>query len=144
VTATQARNPVMQTWLTEFRSLGPAPGDLVLSQNPEIPAWYLGRVDYWERRWNYERYSYVSKDQIRHVYTGALRLGSDEDLLRMLQANHGKTLWYLAVPPPLKDFSLQVQHRVLKSAKVVRQAGDGTIIMRIDLSNPESVSAEPN
>ncbi|MGH7766234.1 MAG: ArnT family glycosyltransferase [Candidatus Binatia bacterium] len=144
VAATQTRNPPVQTWLTEFRSLGPAPGDLVLSQNPEIPAWYLGRADYWERRWNYERYSYVAKDQIRHVYTGALRLGSDEDFLRMLQANHGRILWYLAVPPPLKDFSLQVQHRVLRSAKLVRQASDGTIIMRIDLSNPEPVAAKPN
>ncbi|HEY3305689.1 MAG TPA: glycosyltransferase family 39 protein [Candidatus Binatia bacterium] len=132
--ATQRPDPPTETWLTEFRSLGAAPGDLVLCDNPEIPAWYLGRVDYWDRGPNYERYSYISGNQIRHLYTGAVRVGSEEDFFRLIEANETKILWYLGKEPALKILSPHVRSRLLGSPQRLRRTRDEQIILRIDLS----------
>jgi len=129
VAVTRWHEPPGQTWLTEFRALGPSPGDLVMSDNPEIPARYLGRVYYWERGANYERYTFISGDYIRHAYTGAVKVGSEKEFLSLVLANRSKILWYLGDEPGLKDFPLNLRERIFRSAGLVRRTQDGMIIL---------------
>jgi hypothetical protein len=102
----------------------------------------VGRADYWERAWNYERYSYVAGDRVRHVYTGAVKVGSDEEFLRLVENNSAKNLWYVGVWPGLNDLSPDIQEKVFRLAQVVRPTRDGMVILRIDLGAPELVASE--
>jgi hypothetical protein len=137
IAATRRPAPPRETWLTEFRSLRAAPADLVFSDNPEIPAWYLGRADYWKRKGNYERYSYPSGNQIRHFYTGAVRVGGEEDFLALAKANEGKTLWYIGEERGLLELPL-VRSRLYRSADLVRGTPEGLVILRVHLSAADS------
>jgi hypothetical protein len=139
ITAKRWPTPPQETWLTEFRSLGAAPGDLVFSDNPEIPAWYLGRADYWKRKGNYERYSYLSGNQIRHFYTGAVRVGGEEDFLALAKANEGKTLWYIGEERGLLELPL-VRARLFRSAELVRRTPEGLVILRVRLGAADSLT----
>jgi 4-amino-4-deoxy-L-arabinose transferase-like glycosyltransferase len=142
IPATRWLNPPTQTWLTEFQALGASPNDLVISDNPEAPTWYLGRVDYWERWGGYQRYSYVFGNQVRHFYTGAVRVGSWEDFLGVVRANPGKTLWYVGGNPALRELAPNLRDKIFRASRFVMHTHDGLMILRIDLNAPDLVSPD--
>lgn len=116
------------TWLERFRTLGASPNDLIMSDDPEIPAAYLGPVHYWERGDNFERYSYEDGGRIRHLYTGAVRVGTEADFRQLLTSLGDRTLWYIGRAEEASEFSAQI----LASAQVVHTAPEGeTKILKI-------------
>ena len=118
-----------QTWLTEFRTLGPAPGDAVISDTPEMGAVYLGAVQYWDRADSFELYGYASEAGIRHLYTGALKVGSGEEFLALLHGGQPGTLWYIG------HGSLLESAAVVRSAALVHPTGDEDTILKFSLGS---------
>lgn len=135
--AMRPKEPPAQTWLSAFRALDPSPEDLVLSDVPTIVAFYRGRVDYWARIGNYERYSYAVGADVRELYTGAVMVSNEQDFQRVVEANPGRTLWYLG---DLQRFFFSdgfvrpgLRARLVRTATVSKITRDGWVILRIDL-----------
>jgi hypothetical protein len=125
-----------RTWLSELQALGAAPDDLLFSDVPTIVAFYRGKVDYWARIQNYERYSYGSGNTIRELYTGAVMISSDKDFQRVVEANPGRTLWYLGKIQRFLSFKFvepDLRNRLRLGANVFKISPDGWVILRIDL-----------
>ena len=59
---------------------------------------YLGAVQYWDRADSFERYGYASEVGVRHLYTGALKVGSGEEFLALLYGRQLGTLWCVSCP----------------------------------------------
>ena len=136
----RADDSLKRSWLQEFQAVGPAPDDLLFSDVPTIIAFYRGRADYWARVIDYERYGYLSGGEIREVYTNAVRVGSEEDFLRIVAANPGRRLWYVG---RLKRFFMgdffepALRLRLARSAQLAKRTADGWVILRIDLGASE-------
>jgi len=139
--AVPPHDPPAQRWLAAFQAFAPVPDDLVLSDGATILAFYRGRVDYWARIRNYERYTFRAGNEIRELYTGAVMVGNEDDFQRVVDANPGRTLWYVgnlrkfldpynAVEPALRD-------RLLRTAQLAKRTADGWVILRIDLGASE-------
>jgi hypothetical protein len=129
--------PHTGTWLAEFRAMAPAANDLVLADNPTVVAFYTGRVDYWARVQNYERYSYRAGDVIRELYTGAVRIGSAADFQRLVvDAHPGRAVWYLGSVrrflDPYNAVEPALRLRLVEAAAASRITQDGWVILRID------------
>jgi len=131
--APSPEEPPAHSWLAEFQALGPSPDDLVLSDAPTVVAFYRGRVDYWARVENYERYSYRAGEVVRELYTGAVRIGNAEDLQRVADANPGRTLWFLGRLWRLGQIERALWTRLQQSAQVSKITRDGWVILRIVL-----------
>lgn len=132
--------PFERTWLTEFQALRPAPHDLVFSDVPTIIAFYWGRVDYWARVEEYERFGYRSENEVRELYTGAVMVSSDEEFQRVVNTNPGRTLWYVG---RLRRFyfytvSPTLRARLLRTAHMSRITPDGWVILRITLGGQDA------
>ncbi len=140
--AMRPERPPAQGWLSEFRALGPALEDLLLSDVVTIVAFYQGRVDYWARVRNYERYSYVAGDEIRELYTGAVMVSSESDFQKVVIANPGRRLWYLGdlrrFSDPYNAVAPDLRARLVRSAQVSRITRDGWVILGIDLGGAQS------
>ncbi|MGH7428890.1 MAG: ArnT family glycosyltransferase [Candidatus Methylomirabilaceae bacterium] len=136
--------PPTRTWLSAFQALGPAPEDLLLSDVPTIVAFYRGRIDYWARFDNYERYGYMSGNEIRDIYTGAVRVGNEDDLQRVVDANPGRRLWYVGKLERFRDHDDAVEPalrtRLVQAAQLAKRTGDGWVILRIELGGGEAGS----
>jgi len=131
--APRSDDPTAHSWLAEFQALGPGPEDLLLSDAPTVVAFYRGRVDYWARVENYERYSYRAGDVIRELYTGAIRIGNAEDLRRVEQLHPGRTLWFLGRLWRLGQVDRALWTRLQQTARASKITRDGWVIFRIDL-----------
>lgn len=129
--------PPAQTWLSEFQALGPAPGDILFSDVPTIVAFYRGKVDYWARVENYERYAYLSGTDVRELYTGAVRISNEADFQRLAVANQGRTLWYVGnlrrFLDPYNAVEPALRARLVQAAQASKITRDGWVILRIDL-----------
>lgn len=121
------------TWVTELKPLGFTAGDAVLSDNPEIPAFYLGTVQYWLRMANFERYTFRDGNRLRHLYTGATQVGSAEEFYHRLRESGVRTLWYLGSEES-DDFAPGMEEWLTAAAATRRLTEDGFVILRIDVA----------
>jgi hypothetical protein len=119
------------TWLAELAPLGFVPGDAVLSDNPEIPAFYLGEVHYWLRLSNFERYTFREGDRLRHVYTGATLVAGAGDLHRRLLESGTTTVWYIG-SDEAEDIADGIQPWLTAASTLVRRTPDGFLILRVE------------
>jgi len=145
--AMNPEKPPAKSWLAAFQALGPAPEDLVLSDMPTVLAFYRGRVDYWARIANYKRYSYVSGGDVRELYTGAIKVGNENDFQRVIDANPGRRLWYVGdlrrFYDPYNVVDPVLRARLLRSAEVSQISPHGWVILRIDLGSPRAGGRQP-
>jgi hypothetical protein len=128
VRAELARPPSeSSTWLDRFHEVGARPDDLIMSDNPEIPAVYLGPVHYWVRAHNFERYSYQDGDRIRHLYTGGLRVATEDEFRQIVASLGNRTLWYVG-----RGGVSQISDTILAASEVVLPAvEDQPMILKI-------------
>lgn len=132
--ARQPWTPPSSTWLQEFMALEPRPEEPILTDGAELPAWYLGRVEYWERGEHFERYTFRSGARLKHLYTGALRVHTEDDVRHIAAAHPRQYLWYIGEDEPLKQFSASARDRLLSQADLEHRTPEGYIILRIELS----------
>ena len=144
VGAARAHEPAAQTWLSAFQAFGPVPDDLLVSDVATIVAFYQGKLDYWARGINYERYAYQAGDVVRELYTGAVRVHSEQDFQRVVDANPGRRLWYVGklerFLEPNSSVEPALRARLLRSAQLAKRTADGWVILRIDLGASEAGS----
>lgn len=120
------------TWPTELAALGFRAGDAIVSDNPEIPAYYVGQVHYWLRMSNFERYTFRDGDRLRHVYTGATQVGEAGMFYRQLRASGATTAWFIGSGDS-DDFPPGMEEWLTAAADPVRRTADGFLILRIDV-----------
>lgn len=122
------------TWLTELAPLGFQAGDAIISDNPEVPAFYLGRVHYWLRPRSHERYTFQDGDRIRHLYTGATRVAESAELYRLLREDNATTLWYIG-DEEADDFPPGMREWLIDAAETIGRSPDGFLLLRVEVAN---------
>jgi hypothetical protein len=131
--ALERPGPAAETWLQEVRRLGVNPAsDLILASDPEPLWWYFGRVDYWERLDSFARYTIEGPDgRMRHLYTGAPRVGSSEDFTRVMQAHPGRTLWYFGGSAIHEAYTPALRERMQRTADREYRTAEGAVVLRL-------------
>jgi hypothetical protein len=96
-----ASRPPAETWVRVLGRQGVRPGDLIAAEQPEKLQHYAGRVEFFLRLDDHERYVYPAADRLRHVYTGATMIQSQADFERLVEAAHPEqTLWVIGRREP--------------------------------------------
>jgi hypothetical protein len=120
------------TWLTELAPLGLTPGEPIVSDNPEAPAFYLGEVHYWLREASFERYTFRDGDRLRHLYTGATRVGDANEFYRRLRASGATRVWFI-VDEESDDMGPGMRQWLIEHAAIVKHSPDGILILGVDV-----------
>jgi hypothetical protein len=130
--------PPGPTWLQSLQAEAVQPGDLLLTEGPDIVYFYLGRADFYLYRGPFERYSYRAPDAIRLLSTNSAYIRDYADFRRLVEdANPGRTLWVLGRADIMQEWSATVNRDLWWSfvSSADRQIGtpDGWALLKLRL-----------
>ena len=133
-----ARRPLDQTWVQVLERQGLQQDDLIAAEQPEKLYRYFGRVDFFLRLYDYERYVYQTPDGPRHIYSGALMVRNRADFERFVEAAHpGRRLWVagrrVQTLKLLNDIDPSLAAALRASATRYVETDDGWVLLRVDL-----------
>jgi hypothetical protein len=99
-----ATRPPAETWVRVLGRQDIGPNDLIAAEQPEKLQHYAGRVEFFLRLDDHQRYVYPAGDRFRHIYTGATMIQSQADFERLVEAAYPeRTLWVVGRRDPTLD-----------------------------------------
>jgi hypothetical protein len=133
-----ATRPPSETWVRMLRRLDIRPNDLIAAEQPEKLRHYAGRVEFFLRLDDHERYVYSAADRFYHLYTGATMVQSLADFERLVLAAYPeRTLWVIgrrdSTLATLNGIEPRLGRALRASADRYVETRDGWVLFRVRL-----------